>query len=125
MKKHLELKRKIIWSRMKSALVANLCMLSFCILLICASLISCTPKNNAKKDSASKYRNVIYTYTLGDVTYPEMYTHVIISFFKADNEGNLFEKSFPHTPETANDASCLANLVLYSSSSITGVRNSL
>ena len=68
--------------------------------LICASLISCTPKNNAKKDSASKYRNVIYTYTLGDVTYPEMYTHVIISFFKADNVGNLFEKSFPHTPET-------------------------
>jgi len=100
MKKHLELKRKIIWSRMKSALVANLCMLSFCILLISASLISCTPKNSAKKDSASKYRNVIYTYTLGDVTYPEMYTHVIISFFKADNVGNLFEKSFPHTPET-------------------------
>lgn len=100
MKKHLELKRNIIWSRKKSALVANLCMLSFCILLISASLISCTPKNNAKKDSASKYRNVIYTYTLGDVTYPEMYTHVIISFFKADNVGNLFEKSFPHTPET-------------------------
>lgn len=100
MKKHLELKRNIIWSRMKSALVANLCMLSFCILLISASLISCTPKNNAKKASASKYRNVIYTYTLGDVTYPEMYTHVIISFFKADNVGNLFEKSFPHTPET-------------------------
>lgn len=100
MKKHLELKRNIIWSRKKSALVANLCMLSFCILLISASLISCTPKNNAKKASASKYRNVIYTYTLGDVTYPEMYTHVIISFFKADNVGNLFEKSFPHTPET-------------------------
>ena len=47
----------------------------------------------------STKRNVIYTYTLGDVMYPEQHTHIIISFFKADGNGNVFEKSFPHTAD--------------------------
>ena len=72
--------------------------------LLAAVFASCSRKISKGEPSptnlVSNYRNVIYTYTLGDVMYPEMYTHVIISFFRADNDGNLMEKSFPHTKDT-------------------------
>ncbi len=72
--------------------------------LFMTAAVSCSRKVSKGEPSpvnlVSNFRNVIYTYTLGDVMYPEMYTHVIISFFRADNNGNLMEKSFPHTQDT-------------------------
>lgn len=66
---------------------------------------ACSKKTVSKGEPSpvnlvSNFRNVIYTYHLGEVKYPEMYTHVIISFFRTDGEGNIMESSFPHTKET-------------------------
>lgn len=58
-------------------------------------LTSCS-KKGSPTELASGRRNVIYSYKLDDVMYPEQYTHIVISFLKTDKEGNIFASSFPH-----------------------------
>ena len=48
----------------------------------------------------STKKNVIYAYTLSDVTYPDQFTAVVISFLDTFPEGNVRESSFPHTRDT-------------------------
>ena len=48
----------------------------------------------------STKKNVIYAYTLSDVTYPDQFTAIVISFLDTFPEGNVREKSFPHTRDT-------------------------
>lgn len=103
-------KRKYFGS-LALVLFSQLMALSAAIMIPTMALLlttSCTKKTVSKGEPSptnlvSKYRNVIYTYTLGEVAYPEMYTHIIISFFKTDNEGNLMETSFPHTKDTVKE----------------------
>ena len=48
----------------------------------------------------STKKNVIYAYTLSDVTYPDQFTAIVISFLDTFPEGNVRESSFPHTRDT-------------------------
>ena len=48
----------------------------------------------------STKKNVIYAYTLSDVTYPDQFTAVVISFLDTLPDGTVRETSFPHTKDT-------------------------
>lgn len=48
----------------------------------------------------STKRNVIYAYTLSDVTYPDQFTAIVISFLDTFPDGRVNEKSFPHLKDT-------------------------
>ena len=83
------------------------------LLVLIMSLCSC----NGKQSSASKEpelpkregsatvlssskRNVIYAYTLSDVTFPDQYTAIVISFLDTFPDGRVNEKTFPHLKDT-------------------------
>lgn len=95
----------------------KICLLLLVIMMICAcscekpgayadnqpesSEVKQRPKSEASETVlASSKHNVIYSYTLQDVVYPDQYTAIVISFLKNDKAGNVFESSFPHLPET-------------------------
>ena len=48
----------------------------------------------------STKKNVIYAYTLSDVTFPDQFTAVVISFLDTMPDGSVRESSFPHTKDT-------------------------
>lgn len=48
----------------------------------------------------STKKNVIYAYTLSDVTYPDQFTAIVISFLDNMPDGSVRESSFPHTKDT-------------------------
>lgn len=48
----------------------------------------------------STKKNVIYAYTLSDVTYPDQFTAMVISFLDNMPDGSVRESSFPHTKDT-------------------------
>ena len=48
----------------------------------------------------STKKNVIYAYTLSDVTFPDQFTAVVISFLDTLPDGSVRESSFPHTKDT-------------------------
>ena len=82
--------------------IRTLVLGALCAAVAFSGRVSCSKGKGepSPTNMVSKFRNVIYTYTLGDVMYPEMYTHVIISFFRANGDGDIYYKSFPHTKET-------------------------
>ena len=82
------------------------------VMLIMA-LCSCNSKNSSgssepeapKREGSdtvlvSTKRNVIYAYTLSDVTYPDQYTAIVISFLDTFPDGRVNEKTFPHLKDT-------------------------
>ena len=62
------------------------------------------PAEPAREASAtnlvSSKKNVIYAYTLSDVTYPDQFTAIVISFLDNMPDGSVRESSFPHTKDT-------------------------
>ena len=77
------------------------------VMLMMVCLCSC----GAKKEEAPKRegsptelvstkRNVIYAYTLSDVTYPDQFSAIVISFLDTFPDGRVKESSFPHLKET-------------------------
>ena len=80
------------------------------VLLIMVCLCSCskkevTPEEPPKREGSetelvSSKRNVIYAYTLSDVTYPDQFTAIVISFLDTFPDGRVKESSFPHLKET-------------------------
>ena len=48
----------------------------------------------------SSKKNIIYAYTLSDVTYPDQFTAIVISFLDNMPDGSVRESSFPHTKDT-------------------------
>ena len=48
----------------------------------------------------STKKNVIYAYTLSDVTYPDQFTAIVISFLDTFPDGSVNEKTFPHIKDT-------------------------
>ncbi len=61
-----------------------------------------TKRVASETSNGSSKRNVIYAYTLDDVMYPEMYTHIVISFLQTDKNGNVYGSSFPHGADKLN-----------------------
>ena len=51
----------------------------------------------------STKKNVIYAYTLSDVTFPDQFTAVVISFLDTLPDGTVRETSFPHTKDTLDN----------------------
>ena len=87
------------------------------IFLLLVVLMMCICSCAGKKDSSSAVveepkregsptelvsskRNVIYAYTLSDVTYPDQFTAIVISFLDTFPDGRVNEKTFPHIKDT-------------------------
>ena len=77
------------------------------VTMVC--LCSCEKKPNVSAEPAreasdtnlvSSKKNIIYAYTLSDVTYPDQFTAIVISFLDTFPDGSVREKSFPHLKET-------------------------
>lgn len=86
------------------------------VLLLMSSLCSCNkagteasgsepvveqPKREGSAtELVSSKKNVIYAYTLSDVTYPDQFTAIVISFLDTFPDGSVRESSFPHLKDT-------------------------
>ena len=79
------------------------------VLLMMVCLGSCgkkevTPeppkREGSETELVSSKRNVIYAYTLSDVTYPDQFSAIVISFLDTFPDGSVKESSFPHLKET-------------------------
>ena len=82
-------------------------LFSLAVLLIMVCLCSCGEKKEeaparvgSPTELVSSKRNVIYAYSLSDVTYPEQFTAIVISFLDTFPDGRVKESSFPHLKET-------------------------
>ena len=78
------------------------------VLVMAVCLCSCGKKEapeepkrvGSETELVSSKRNVIYAYTLTDVTYPDQFTAIVISFLDTFPDGRVNEKTFPHLKDT-------------------------
>ena len=91
-------------------------MKKFGLILLILVVVMCSCSCSKKKDApaaveepkrvgsptelVSSKKNVIYAYTLSDVTYPDQFTAIVISFLDTFPDGSVRESSFPHLKDT-------------------------
>ena len=95
---------------MRRAIVLISALLLLVCVVACSKAPATAPEASASEQlpkregsetvlSSSK-KNVIYAYSLSDVTYPDQFTAIVISFLDTFPDGRVNEKTFPHIKET-------------------------